>query len=159
MKKLRNILFSIFLMACFLTLPVLTLMAFDDLDDLYGRLKQLKDLIYDTQNTNSPYEVMIGHWKAIDNSSDLYLTDNRIIIVNNDTKRSTALNYTIVNAHLELFVLCIKLINHSGIAVQTELITFSADLKVMTRTVLNADPNITEVYTKSYGYVDSKKTP
>lgn len=159
MKKIGNILFFIFLMVCFLALPVLTLMTFDDLDDLYGHLKQLKDLIYDTQNTNSPYEVMIGHWKAIDESSDLYISRNIIIFVNNSTQRSIPISYIIINAHLQLFTLYIKLVNYSGVAVQTELITFSADLKVMTRTVINADPTITEVYTKSYSYIDSKQTP
>lgn len=159
MKKWKNAIFSIILMGCFLALPALTLVAFDDLNDLYGRLKQLKDLIYDSQHTDSPYGVMLGHWKATDESSDLYISKDRIILVNNSTQRSTPLNYIIVNAHLQLFTLYIKLINHSGVAVQTELITFSADLKVMTRTVVNADPTIAEVYTKSYSYVDSKQTP
>ena len=158
-KIFRRFLLFMFLIACIVAIPILTLIAFDDLEDLYNRLRQLRDSIYDTQNTNSPYGVMIGHWTATDQSSDLYINKDRLILVDNNTKTSVPLKYIIINAHLRLYTLYIKLVNHSGVALQTELITFSADLKVMTRTIITADPTLNGIYTKSYSYMGSQTTP
>jgi len=158
-KLIRRFIIFVLLIACIIAIPILTLMTFDDLEDLYNRLRQLRDSIYDTQNTNSPYGVMIGHWTATDKSSDLYISKDRIILVDNSTHNSIPLKYTITNAHLKLYTLYIKIVNHSGIALQTELITFSGDLKVMTRTIITADPSLNGVYTKSYSYIGGQITP
>ena len=102
---------------------------------------------------------MRGHWRAIDGSSDLYINADRIILVNNSTHKSIPLKYSIMHAHIELFTLYIKIFNYDGVSVQTEIIMFSADLKTMTRTILTADPSLTDVYTKSYNYKNGDQTP
>ena len=158
-KKLMRFVFNICLLAGIVSIPILTLSTFNSLDDLYSRLRQLRDAIYDSQNTSSPYGVMVGHWRALDKSSDLYIDSDRIILVNNSTHKSTPLQYNIINAHLELFTLYVKISNYEGVSVQTELITFSVDLKTMTRTILNTDPYLSDVYTKSYIYKDGNQSP
>lgn len=158
-KKLIRFMLGLFLMASVVAIPFLTLSTFNSLDDLYNRLRQLRDAIYDSQNTSSPYTIVIGHWRAIDQSSDLYINSDRIILVNNSTCESTPLKYSIIKANLKIFTLYIKIFNYDGVSVQTELITFSADLKTLTRTILNADPHISDVYTKSYIYKDGNQSP
>jgi len=158
-KKLIRFMLGIFFMACVVAIPFLTLSTFNSLDDLYNRLRQLKDYIYDTQNTSSPYAIVIGHWRAIDQSSDLYINSDRIILVNNSTCKSTPLKYSIIKANLKIFTLYIKIFNYDGVSVQSELITFSNDLKTMTRTILTADPYLSDVYTKSYVYKDGNQSP
>ena len=158
-KKLMRFVFNVCLLAGIVSIPILTLSTFNSLDDLYNRLRQLRDAIYDSQNTSSPYGVMVGHWRALDKSSDLYISSDRIILVSNSTRKSIPLQYSIINAHIDLFTLYIKIFNYDGVSIQTEIITFSADLKTMTRTILTADHSLPDVYTKSYSYKDGDQTP